>query len=104
MVDSDKILVIDAGIIVEFDHPYNLLKNKELDFTSHLSKSLMDKHNQLTHMENNETAGLLINVDEAIMDDCLTIDQLLQSIKWELEEKEATSFYVILSFAGDYHI
>ncbi|XP_022166683.1 probable multidrug resistance-associated protein lethal(2)03659 [Myzus persicae] len=28
VMDSDKILVIDAGTVVEFDHPYNLLKNK----------------------------------------------------------------------------
>ena len=83
---------------------FNLLKNKELDFTSHLSKSLMDKHNQLTHMENNETAGLFTNVDEEIMNDCLTMDQLIQSLKWELDEKDVTSFYVISSFAGDYHI
>lgn len=27
-MDSDKILVIDDGISVEFDHPHNLLKNK----------------------------------------------------------------------------
>jgi len=27
-MDSDKILVIDAGTVVEFDHPHNLLKNK----------------------------------------------------------------------------
>ncbi|XP_022166667.1 probable multidrug resistance-associated protein lethal(2)03659 isoform X2 [Myzus persicae] len=29
VMDSDKILVIDAGSVVEFDHPYNLLKNKD---------------------------------------------------------------------------
>jgi ATP-binding cassette, subfamily C (CFTR/MRP), member 4 len=27
-MDSDKILVMNAGTVVEFDHPYNLLKNK----------------------------------------------------------------------------
>lgn len=28
VMDSDRILVMDAGQIVEFDHPYTLLKNK----------------------------------------------------------------------------
>lgn len=27
-MDSDKLLVMDGGKMVEFDHPYNLLKNK----------------------------------------------------------------------------
>lgn len=27
-MDSDKVLVMDAGKMVEFEHPYNLLKNK----------------------------------------------------------------------------
>lgn len=29
IMDSDKVLVIDAGTVVEFDHPHNLLKNEE---------------------------------------------------------------------------
>lgn len=28
VMDSDKVLVMDAGAMVEFDHPHNLLKNK----------------------------------------------------------------------------
>lgn len=28
VMDSDKVLVMDAGAMVEFDHPYNLLKNE----------------------------------------------------------------------------
>lgn len=28
-MDSDKVLVMDAGKMVEFEHPYNLLKNKK---------------------------------------------------------------------------
>lgn len=28
VMDSDKILVMDAGSIVEFNHPYTLLENK----------------------------------------------------------------------------
>jgi len=29
VIDSDKILVMNAGTVVEFDHPYILLKNKD---------------------------------------------------------------------------
>ncbi|CAH1738400.1 unnamed protein product [Aphis gossypii] len=29
VIDSDKVLVMDAGTVVEFDHPHNLLKNKK---------------------------------------------------------------------------
>jgi len=28
VIDSDKVLVMDAGTMVEFDHPHNLLKDK----------------------------------------------------------------------------
>ncbi|XP_015377601.1 PREDICTED: probable multidrug resistance-associated protein lethal(2)03659, partial [Diuraphis noxia] len=28
VIDSDKVLVMDAGIMIEFDHPHNLLKDK----------------------------------------------------------------------------
>lgn len=28
VMDSDKVLVMDKGEVVEFDHPYNLLQNK----------------------------------------------------------------------------
>uniref|UniRef100_A0A1Y1MN15 ABC transporter domain-containing protein n=1 Tax=Photinus pyralis TaxID=7054 RepID=A0A1Y1MN15_PHOPY len=28
IMDSDKVLVVDAGVAVEFDHPYVLLQNK----------------------------------------------------------------------------
>lgn len=29
VMDSDKVLVMDAGTMVEFDHPFNLLQNEE---------------------------------------------------------------------------
>ncbi|VVC26208.1 Hypothetical protein CINCED_3A017920 [Cinara cedri] len=29
VMDSDKVLVMDAGTMVEFDHPYNLLQNED---------------------------------------------------------------------------
>lgn len=28
VMDSDKILVMDTGVVVEFDRPYSLLQNK----------------------------------------------------------------------------
>jgi ATP-binding cassette subfamily C (CFTR/MRP) protein 4 len=32
VMDSDEILVMDSGQIVEFDHPYNLLQNSNVFF------------------------------------------------------------------------
>lgn len=29
IMDSDRVLVMDAGTVVEFDHSYNLLKNEK---------------------------------------------------------------------------
>lgn len=29
IMDSERVLVMDAGTVVEFDHSYNLLKNKD---------------------------------------------------------------------------
>lgn len=39
MVDSDKILVLEEGHVVEFDHPYNLLRNKDSEFYDLLMKT-----------------------------------------------------------------
>lgn len=49
-MDSDKVLVIDAGQIVEFDHPFNLLKNKDGVFS------------QLVEQTGRDTADLLQSV------------------------------------------
>lgn len=32
IIESDKVLVLKEGTIVEYDHPYNLLKNKDGHF------------------------------------------------------------------------
>lgn len=29
IMDSERVLIMDAGTVVEFDHSYNLLKNKD---------------------------------------------------------------------------
>ncbi|CAH0557785.1 unnamed protein product [Brassicogethes aeneus] len=34
IMDSDKVLVMDSGTVVEFDHPHNLLQNKDGIFAS----------------------------------------------------------------------
>lgn len=55
VMESDKILVVDAGIIVEYDHPYNLLKNED----GHLYK-MVEKTGQAT-------ANLLYSVAEEVI-------------------------------------
>ncbi|XP_049887652.1 ATP-binding cassette subfamily C member 4-like isoform X1 [Pectinophora gossypiella] len=42
IMDSDRVMVMDAGRLVEFDHPYNLLKNPESHFTK-MVKETSDK-------------------------------------------------------------
>lgn len=32
VIDSDRILVMDAGVAVEFDDPYSLMQNEESTF------------------------------------------------------------------------
>lgn len=46
-MDSDKVLVVDAGTVVEFDSPQNLLKNKYGFFYN------------LVHQTNKSTSGSL---------------------------------------------
>lgn len=56
VMDSDKVLVMDAGAAVEFDHPYNLLQNKN----GHLYK--------LVEQTGRANADLLHGVAEEVMD------------------------------------
>ncbi|KAK9869558.1 hypothetical protein WA026_003311 [Henosepilachna vigintioctopunctata] len=39
IMDSDKVMVMDSGTVVEFDHPYNLLQNPEGTFYKMVAES-----------------------------------------------------------------
>ena len=41
VVNSDKILVLDNGSVIEYDTPNNLLQNKKSYFYDYYSKSLL---------------------------------------------------------------
>lgn len=38
-MDSDKVMVMDSGRLVEFDHPYKLLNNPESHFTKMVNET-----------------------------------------------------------------
>lgn len=47
-MDSDRVMVMDAGRLVEFDHPYKLLCNPEGYFTK-MVKETSDKMSAQLH-------------------------------------------------------
>lgn len=50
IMDSDKVLVMDAGTMVEFDHPYVLLQNENGVFYKMVMESGKSMSEQLTKM------------------------------------------------------
>lgn len=42
VMDSDKVLVMDGGQMIEFDHPFNLLKNKDGIFSKMVEQTGQD--------------------------------------------------------------
>lgn len=47
IMDSDRVLVLDNGALVEFDHPYSLLKNKTGTFYKMAEQTGQATFNQL---------------------------------------------------------
>lgn len=47
IIDSDKVLVLNYGTMVEFDHPFNLLKNTNGFFYKMVEKTGKDNSNFL---------------------------------------------------------
>ncbi|XP_020296904.1 multidrug resistance-associated protein 4-like isoform X2 [Pseudomyrmex gracilis] len=47
IMDSDKVLVMDKGRMVEYDHPYMLLQNSQSQFTSLVRETDPGMHEQL---------------------------------------------------------
>lgn len=50
VLNSDKILVMDAGIVVEYDHPHNLLQNKNGFFYGMVQQTGMTTARLLHHI------------------------------------------------------
>lgn len=50
VMDADKILIMDAGKVIEFDHPYNLLKNANGFFYEYIHKGGKNMAEKLMNM------------------------------------------------------
>lgn len=59
VMDSDKVLVMDAGAMVEFDHPHNLLKNKN-GFLSKMVEQTGPINAELLHSTASESYNNMI--------------------------------------------
>lgn len=47
VIDSDRILVMDAGVAVEFDSPYSLMQNENSTFRKMVEALGPQEHNRL---------------------------------------------------------
>jgi len=57
VMDSDKIIVMDNGSVVEFDHPHNLLKNNN-GFLYKMVQKTGDKNAEFLHNVTSEVVCL----------------------------------------------
>lgn len=58
VMDSDKVLVIDEGTVVEFDHSWNLLKNNNGYFYKMVEQTGQDTADSLHKIANEVFEGL----------------------------------------------
>lgn len=53
IMDSDRVMVMDSGRLVEFDHPYKLLANPEGYFTKMVNETSDKMSSQLNEVAKN---------------------------------------------------
>ncbi len=66
IMESDKILVMDAGRVVEFDSPLNLLENPEGSFTSLLKETGKDSFDKLKKIAHDKAQNRLVTKEISI--------------------------------------
>lgn len=81
-MDSDRILVVDAGKIVEFDHPYLLLKQPEGFLHG------------LVMQTGSETSNMLYKIAKKVREHEITIERTLFGCFFKKKKKKLCRGYV----------
>jgi len=73
IIDSDKVLVLDHGVVAEFDSPANLIANPNTVFHSMVAKLGTEKFAELTQLAHKKAASVVKNAALGLIDNVKSV-------------------------------